>query len=208
MKCKVEDAEYDWKCAKRKFVEDSVEYHKVIKRDTFVDLEFKRIMKLEVEHVWNIGKVKNSTKICHLVQRYNPKPSQNGDKLRNVKYSDRDLEECAVEIVDEAIIYDNVQISDDGKDVLKMHPKFMLFDPIDEKTIETEIEKGVMKARYAWMNKDDDNRNVGNNGDVEIVRDVSEAVVFSLNGKKANYANIRATELPTVQRLYPPKPAT
>ena len=106
------------------------------------------------------------------------------------------------------MIYDNVQISDDAKNVLKMHPKFMLYEPVDEKAIETEIEKGVMKARYAWMNKNDDRRNVGNNGDVEIVRDVNEAVVFSLTKKKADYANVRATELPTVQRLYPPKPTT
>ena len=143
----------------------------MIRNDTFVDLELKRTMKMEVEHVRNIVKMKNANKIRHLVQRYSPKPTQNGEKLKNVKCSDRDLEECVVEVVDEAIIYDKVEISDNAKNVLRMHPKFIVIDPIDKKAIETEIE---VCMRYAWMNKDDDSRKVNNNGDVEIVKDVRE----------------------------------
>ena len=82
----------------------------------------------------------------------------------------------------------------------------MLYDVIDEKTIETEIKKGVMKARYAWMNTDDKTKNIDSS--VENVSDINEAVVFSLGEKKADYANIKATDLPSVQRLFPPKPAT
>ena len=32
--------------------------------------------------------------------------------------------------------------------------------------------------------------------------------VFDIEKKIANYANIRATDLPTVQRLFPPAPST
>ena len=85
MRMKQDDAEWDEKCARRKFVEASIEYAKVIKKDKFVDEEFKRIMKTEVEYVWNTGKFKNRNKIPHLVEKYHPKYVLNVEELRNVK---------------------------------------------------------------------------------------------------------------------------
>ena len=35
-----------------------------------------------------------------------------------------------------------------------------------------------------------------------------QSEVFDFAGKVANYSNMKATELPTCQRLYPPRPAT
>ena len=64
-----------------------------------------------------------------------------------MNFSDKDFENYVVEEICEAIVYDNVQLSENATDVFRMHPKFMLYDTIDEKAIETEIEKGVMKAR-------------------------------------------------------------
>ena len=49
MRFKLEDAELDEKSVRKKFVQDSIEYRKVIRSGTFVDIEFKRIMKTEVE---------------------------------------------------------------------------------------------------------------------------------------------------------------
>ena len=52
----------------------------VVRKDTFVDIEFKRVIEMKGKHVWNIGKMINSTKICHLLQRYDPKPTQSEEK--------------------------------------------------------------------------------------------------------------------------------
>merc|ERR1712208_44420 len=59
-----------------------------------------------------------------------------------------------------------------------------------------EIEKGCTKARYHFMGEDNNNNNDEN------------LKAFDFENKVANYANIRATDFPTVQRLYPPKPST
>ena len=38
--------------------------------------------------------------------------------------------------------------------------------------------------------------------------EVDDYKTFDLETKISNFPNIRATDLPTVQRLYPPKPST
>ena len=76
--------------------------------------------------------------------------------------------------------------------------------------MEVEIEKGCTKARYSLMNDKDKNVNVQNDGTNEHGHehnDENSDDLFNATGKTANYANLRVTDLPTVQRLYPPKPA-
>ena len=103
------------------------------------------------------------------------------------------------------IVYDNLEVSDNVKSVLKMHPGFMINGRIDLTAIEVEIEKGITKARYALMNKDD--KTCEENA-VDSNESNDECQVFNAEEKTANYSNLRATEIPTVQRLYPPKPAS
>ena len=73
MKHKVIDAEYDERCARNDFVRDSIEYSKVTNRGSWVDSEFKSVMRYEVEFEWNSSKEKNRKKIGHLVEKYAPK---------------------------------------------------------------------------------------------------------------------------------------
>ena len=71
----------------------------------------------------------------------------------------------------------------------------MVLNSIDKTEVEVEIEKGLAKARYELMNrKGEDEDNMSGHQEE-----------FS---KTLNYANLRATNIPTVQRLYPPKPAS
>ena len=85
----------------------------------------------------------------------------------------------------------------------------MMYDVIDETKIDVEIEKSRAKARYAIMNNKNEgndkrrNENDDNNNNHEIGGEV-----FSFKDKVADYANLRVTDLPSVQRLYPPKPAS
>ena len=86
---------------------------------------------------------------------------------------------------------------------MKLDPEFRVYKRIDEIDLEVEIEKGCTKARYHFMGKDNNNLN---NDQEDENNNVNNFKTFDLETKVADYANIRATDLPTVQRLYPPKP--
>ena len=65
----------------------------------------------------------------------------------------------------------------------------MTYPKIDEVEAEVEIEKGCTKARYHFRNKNDENR-----------------CIPAIDG--FTVMNVRATNIPTCQRIFPPKPAT
>ena len=82
--------------------------------------------------------------------------------IRNIKYSDRELENDVenIEIHDSDVPqYGDVQLSENAKAVLRMNPKFMTYEKIDDLSIEVEIEKGCTKARYSWMSQNNGTNN-------------------------------------------------
>jgi hypothetical protein len=86
----------------------------------------------------------------------------------------------------------------------------MVYDQLKMEDLETEVEKGMTKARYSLMSKPDDNNN--NNVEETISENESfignEAMeVFNIEKGKLNYNHVKVTEIPTVRRLHPPKPA-
>ena len=116
------------------------------------------------------------------------------ENLRNVKYSDKDLGRNKNDKNDEAVIYGNVEVTDNMKEALKMNPKFMTYSPIDPWDMEVAVELGFTKYRYGQINKDrecDD-----------------EAEVLDLNAKTVDYGKQIATNLPTIPRHFLPKPAS
>ena len=86
MKSKVEDAEYDAHMIRKEFIRKSVQYNRVITKGSGIDIEFKNVMKREVEDVWKDGKKKNVDKIENLKNRY--KPAHGNGVIRNIEYSD------------------------------------------------------------------------------------------------------------------------
>ena len=82
---------------------------------------------------------------------------RNNENIRNVKYSDQDLEDVVVGDVDDNIIaYGGVNVSENMKAVLGLPPKLMTYNKIDTVQIETEIQKGLAKARYSLMSEGQD----------------------------------------------------
>ena len=81
----------------------------------------------------------------------------------------------------------------------------MILSSIDTTEIEIEIEKGLTKARYELMSRGESNKNQSTDDDDtdEVVPQPREEL-----DKPLNYANLRATDIPTVQRLGQPKNAT
>ena len=98
-------------------------------------------------------------------------------------------------------LYGGVRLDPNEMNVLSKSPNFMVLEKIDETEIEVEIEKGMMKARYELMGMGEED------GDQTEEEEQGRRQKEELD-KNLNYANLRATDIPTVQRLYPPKPAT
>jgi hypothetical protein len=64
----------------------------------------------------------------------------------------------------ESLAYGNVVTTSNMKAALNLPPKFMIYDQLKMEDLETEVEKGITKARYSLMSKpDDNNNNVENN---------------------------------------------
>ena len=103
-------------------------------------------------------------------------------------------------------------MSENDLAAMKMNPNYRVFKRIDEVDIEVEVEKGMTKARYSWMNENNGNNNSGTYAGTHTNNDAvdrnDDFKVLDIENKVADYANIRATDLPTVQRLFPPKPST
>ena len=68
----------------------------------------------------------------------------------------------------EAITYGNVEVNEDEKSVLEMHPKYTVFEKVDLIDNEAEIEKSLTKIRWARKEeerKDNENNNSRNEND-------------------------------------------
>ena len=130
----------------------------------------------------------------------------------------KDIGEPHVGDKNEPRIYGGAQIGTNAKMVLTKDPNYMILDRIDLTEIEVEIEKGLAKARYEMMNSSSDEEEEeiedsleGNDSNLDTERDNDgkrDRQQEEIPDKTINYANMRATEIPTVQRLYPPKPGT
>ena len=125
-------------------------------------------------------------------------------------YTDEDLANKVVNYENTPVIYDDLELGVNAKEVLSLHPGYRVYEKIDEKSVEVEIEKGFCKARYSHMNEDRNDAtsgvNVENNDDDNGINDDCTEV-FHRSKKSVNYGNLRVTDIPTVQRLFPPKPA-
>jgi hypothetical protein len=203
MKMKLDDAEFDENMIRKQFKQKLREYEKTTIRGSPADVEFRRIMKLEVEDVWIKGKLKNIQKVKRLVEKYAP-TGGNGN-IRDVIVADEKLNEMNDNIGKDVKRYGGVTINDEEEAALKLDPEYRVYKRIDEVDLEVEIEKGSTKARYHFMcenNNNNQNATQDNNNNDDNTKE------FDIENKVANYGNIRATDLPTVQRLFPPKPST
>ena len=168
MKEKLNDALFDENQIRKQFEVCRNRYYKSITRNSEVDRQFQNMMKLKVENDWKEGKSKNKAKVQHLVSKWGPFNDKQDEKLRNIKYLDKDFE-ATIEVSDknkEAVVYGNVETSDNEKEVLKMNPKLKVFGPVKPWDIEVAVELGYTKYRYSQINKNK-NEEVGSEDDNE-----------------------------------------
>ena len=217
MREKVKDAQMEIFSIRKHKRQNERELHRYIQEHSYGDCAFKTIVKSVTEKLWKDGKKKTRRKVAHLKRKYLVGNMEASREIRGIAYQDVELERLVSGVGGnsqkaEPKMYGGVELSDEGKKVLSKSPNFMVLGKIDETEIEVEIEKGIMKARYELMGRED----VTDTGGQEVRDHESTDGQDDVGGhgqreeldKCLNYAHLRATDIPTVQRLYPPEPAT
>ena len=197
MNRKLLDASIEEKRLRREFGKKSTEFNKLIRKGSEADTRFRVMMRSETEKLWKEGKEKNKNKISSLTSKYRPREHMEKE-IRSVLYRDADMDNIerrdgATSVGNEPRVYGGAEVDGDVVSILSKDPNFMLLDHVDEKEIEVEIEKGLAKARYELMD-------CGDEVDEEGSKNVPDSSL--------NYAMLRATDIPTVARLCPPRPST
>ena len=214
MKDKLQDTENEVKKARKKFQIDTEKYRKEVGQQRAVDEAFKVIMKKEVERAWKMGNKKNQKKIKTLTNRrkqHNAEQSpSNQEDTRSILYKDNELNTLCSEANRESKtnfeVYGGVKVSDNVKSILSKEPGFMIHANIDDVEIEVEIEKGLTKARYELMSRGDEEDEGGEEGERGDGKRSEESLQHEIGlNKTLQYSNLRATDIPTVQRLHEPK---
>ena len=214
MKDKLKDSEDEVRKTKNEYKETTESYRKHIPLNGIADASFTVIMNREAERAWTFGKKKNQNKIDTLLKRRKrrnaekePVHRKRKEETRSIKYKDEELDEFEKQNTpignNKPEVYGGVSITDKSEMILSKEPGFMIFNKIDNIEVEVEIEKGISKARYELMNRGDEG---GESSDEEDnVRNNSRK---QEGNKVLNYKNLRATDIPTVQRLIEPKLGT
>ena len=211
---KLQDTENERRCANREFIKASEEYNKVIDRSSPSHNIFQVVKDFETKKVWEEGKNKNNKKIQHLIRKQRTNNDIKEHRIRNIKFKDEEFKDnnlvgngnegdthIGSKGGNEPRIYGGAEISDEALSILSKDPNYMVLDRVDIESVRTGVEIGLTKARYGWMSDDPEETVVDGNNVVQnsTQRDLDNTL---------NYANLRATDIPTVQRLYPPKHGT
>ena len=199
MSRKLLDADIEERRVRKEYGKMSMEVNKIIPRGSEINERFRATMKNATEIKWKEGKNKNKRKINTLTQRYKPN-NQMDKEISDVVYRDEELNKIErnrkilnSEHNNKPRIYGGVEVNKDAISLLSKDPNFMILDRINKEEIEIEIEKGLAKARYELM---------------ECGDEVEEGETKKVPCKTLNYASLRATDIPTVARLHPPRPST
>ena len=168
--------------------------------------EYSNFVRTIVESEWQSGISKMKRKILRLEEQYHPwrKPAQ--PRFDNIKISDEELgpmenQELRVQVPS----YGGVGVPREVEQVLKLPPKFALFPKVDMKMVETEVERGIWKAR--WEDRSQEQRGRREDmTDQEVGEMMAETRVWDNDAKEPNYSKMRVTQPPTNRRVVAPKP--
>ena len=128
-------------------------------------------------------------------------------RLQEIKISDAEL--APLEEQEEPVVvpvYGGVQVSQEARQVLSLPPKFALHPNIDLKLVETEIERGIWKAR--WEDRSERQREGREPTEEELEEELASKRVYDSTNKELDLSKIMVTKLPTNRRVIAPGPLT
>ena len=189
MKKKLNDALEDENEIRRKFHEAKKNVEEEVEFRSKEGKKFREIQKNAVNLTWEIGKREKEEKIRKIEKNIIQKEKAVISTFEGIKIGDKQLE---VPKQPEEIIYGDIEVSENAREVLRMPPKFAVLENLDMEKIETEIEKCTAKLRMTLSN--------------EASEEENETVTEIPNKNRVDFGSIRVTELPFVKRIKLPEP--
>ena len=171
-------------------------------------------------------------------RRYEERERRNRENMREVPEEIEFYKDCMISDPDKIkeieplylgkLTVGNVEIDEDEKAALKLHPNFSVMRELDSEEMETDTEVSLGKLRYE-IRKQKERKELGNvefevsegkrrkieaepksekeRGKMEI-GDVKERRIFDPMDKVFNFSKRRVTDLKENSKVYLPKPAT
>ena len=190
---KYEDSFNELRNEKRNQTKVWRECEPIIRRANILD-EYNQIWITEKGRLKEVYKRKLEKKVKHLVEKYGRKRVI-PDEVEGIIIKDQPIVE---EFESNPRCYGNVEISEEERQVLKLPPKFSLYERIDvEKTI-AEIEKGMVKLRY-----EKNFEQTTNNGDNRS-QPPPVGPIYKQEDNTFDFRNMRATDMPNNKKVYLP----
>lgn len=140
-------------------------------------------------------RVKRKQKVEWIKRKYY-KRKEAPDEYKGVTVCDQEI---ADRFETEPVCYGGVVISGAEKEILKVHPKFTVFNKVDVVDTEAEIEKSLAKIR--WLRIEEDRKTERERNGVP---EVSNKETFNIEEKRFDFRGARSTELPFNCRTYIP----
>ena len=127
-------------------------------REKGMENKFNEIWAEEKDRLYKELKLKKNKKIKWIKNKYYKK-DKIPDIIEGVIVKDQEVGE---EFEMKTTTYGGIQLTSDEESVMKLHPKYTVFDKVDPVDCEAEIEKAMAKIRWARMEDKKDERNETN----------------------------------------------
>ena len=109
------------------------------------------------------------------------------------------------------VVYGDVVLSEEEKDYLNLSPKFREFETLEVKKWHIEVETNAIKTRWELMSQDKSEKEKEGKSDQEIFEEKQKEnesrKTYDEELGRINLSNYRVTDMPSVTRVFPPRPA-
>ena len=217
MELKVKDARREYEHERYANTKTWRESKRVI-QEAGVMADYNRLWRSERSLFYRSFQEKMKTKLEHLKGKYK-KTRTITDVVHGVRVSDAEIPDS---FSSEPRCYGGCTLSNEEMTLLNLHPKFAVYEQIDDALCEIQIEKGVSKLRWSLMSQEnsaeslegdslqpDQERQLPNSNvrfsiidvDHEEVRNQQNEEIFDTARKCFDFRNMKATDLPFNKRI-------
>ena len=136
-------------------------------------------------------------KVKWLCKKYQKKKEPLPELYRGYVFKDQELGE---EFQTQTVVYDNVEVSREEEEALKLHPKFTAFGEVNETQVIAEVEKSFTKVRWERMNQERRSEEEANGASPR-----RREVWKNIESNTIDMRKLASTDLPFNSRVYLPE---
>ena len=195
MKVKTEDIRRKCVITKSALKISKQNLSEVVRVKTFARKEFMKVVKNENERIWSCEKAKGLEKLNANFAKQKRKADSTLGVTQGVNIGDIEIEcyrrENDIEIKEnEAIVYDDIEVNDEEKEILKLPPDHALYPKVTVEKVETEMD--VCFVKYNWeksrkeREKEERNKVKDENNSVHVTLATDDGAHFSAHKKNSS----------------------